>query len=406
MTRKPWWVVLLVVAGMSVVIGLWAERDSTGDTDGVRRVAALQKAIAAEGLCWQAGETSMSRLSEEEQLRRLGTRPEFMAEVEEEAAPGKIIALQALPAVFDWRDHNGNWVTAIRDQGNCGNCWAFAAVSVLEALVKIERNVKTDFDLSEQTMVGCSGAGDCDGGYLSLAAEFLRQTGTPREECYPYSATDGSCQPCPGWMSKTVRVSSWKSYGNKSQTVLQSALLDAPIATAMEVYSDFYSYRSGIYERTSGAIYKGGHAVVIVGYNGVEGYWICKNSWGTDWGENGFFRIRMGNSDIGSYAVSLSGPRLDNQPPVLQNIPAQAGEEGKPLAFTLEASDSDYDTLTFRAENLPEGAALDAASGGFTWTPAFTQSGAYSILFTVSDGINTVSKTASITVTNVKYKKW
>ena len=69
MKRKPWRVVLLVVAGMSVVIGLWAERDSTGDTDGVRRVAALQKTIAAEGLCWQAGETSMSRLSENSMVR-------------------------------------------------------------------------------------------------------------------------------------------------------------------------------------------------------------------------------------------------------------------------------------------------------------------------------------------------
>ena len=368
-------------------------------------VAQVRAAIAAKQAQWQAGETSMTRLSPAERKARLGLIKTVLAAGADVTVMADFPVVGAPPSL-DWRDNGGNFVTPVRNQGGCGSCWAFAAVSVLEALVKIERNVKTDFDLSEQTMVGCSGAGDCDGGYLSLAAEFLRQTGTPREECYPYSATDGSCQPCPGWMSKTVRVSSWKSYGNKSQTVLQSALLDAPIATAMEVYSDFYSYRSGIYERTSGAIYKGGHAVVIVGYNGVEGYWICKNSWGTDWGENGFFRIRMGNSDIGSYAVSLSGPRLDNQPPVLQNIPAQAGEEGKPLAFTLEASDSDYDTLTFRAENLPEGAALDAASGGFTWTPAFTQSGAYSILFTVSDGINTVSKTASITVTNVKYKKW
>jgi C1A family cysteine protease len=350
----------------------------------------------------------MSRLSEEERSRGLGGLPELLPEPTEGAAaeaPESPVQA-ALPAACDWRDRNGNWVTAIRDQGSCGSCWAFALAGVLESLVKIVRNVHTDFDLSEQTMVGCSGAGDCDGGYLSLGAEFLRKTGIPREECYPYSATDGSCRPCPEWLSRTVRVTSWDSFVNRSKAVLQAALLDAPIATAMDVYSDLYHYRSGVYERTAGAVYVGGHAVIIIGYNDAEGYWICKNSWGANWGENGFFRIRMGNCDIGSYAIRLSGPRLDNRPPVLQDIPAQTVDEGKPLTFTLAASDADYDVLAYSGSGLPDGAALDPATGAFSWTPAFTQSGAYAIRFSVSDGISTVSRTASITVTNIKYKKW
>lgn len=404
MKRNTWRIVLLAAAGMGVVVGLWAERGSTGETDAERRIAALQKAIAAEGLCWQAGETSMSRLSEEERQRRLGALPEPVEELT--AEPETAIEVGDLPATLDWRNRNGNWVTAIRDQGSCGSCWAFSTAGVLESLVKIVKNIKTDIDLSEQTLVSCSDAGDCDGGYQSKAADFVRRTGIPREDCYPYSATDGSCRPCSGWMSKTVKVTSWRGYANASKTVLQNALLSAPITASMVVYSDFYNYRSGIYERTSGATNKGGHAIVIVGYNNTEGYWICKNSWGTNWGENGFFRIRMGNSEIASYCTSLSGPRLDNQPPVLQSIPAQTVEEGKPLAFSLSASDSDYDTLTFSASNLPEGAVLDAATGDFNWTPSFTQSGVYSVKFGVSDGISAVYKTAIITVTNVKYKTW
>jgi C1A family cysteine protease len=404
MKRNTWRLVLLAAAGMGIVVGLWAERGRSGDADAERRIAALQKAIAAEGLCWQAGETSMSRLSEEERQRRLGALPEPMEEPTVEAE--STMAVGALPAILDWRDRNGNWVTAIRDQGDCGSCWAFSTAGVLESLVKIAKNIKTDIDLSEETLVHCSDAGGCGGGYQSKAADFVRRTGIPREDCYPYSATDGSCHPCAGWMSKTVKITSWKGYANASKTILQNALLSAPITASMAVYSDFYNYRSGIYERTSGATYKGGHAIVIVGYNNTEGYWICKNSWGTNWGENGFFRIRMGNSEIAEYCTSLSGPRLDNQPPVLQAIPAQTGEEGKTLAFSLSASDSDYDTLTFSAKNLPEGAALDAATGDFAWTPGFTQSGVYSVQFGVSDGINTVVKTASITVTNVKYKTW
>ncbi len=404
MKRNTWRIVLLAAAGLGVVVGLWAERGSFSDTDAERRIAALQKAIAAEGLCWQAGETSMSRLSGEERRRRLGALIEPTEELAAEPEPA--LEVGALPATLDWRNRNGNWVTPIRDQGNCGSCWAFSTTGVLESLVKIVKNIKTDLDLSEQTLVSCSDAGDCDGGYQNKAAIFVRDTGIPREECYPYSATDGACHPCPGWMSKTVKVTSWKGYSNASKTTLENALLSAPITASMDVYSDFYKYRSGIYERTSGSTYEGGHAIVIIGYNHTEGYWICKNSWGTSWGEKGFFRIRMGNCKIAGYCTSLSGPLMNNQPPVLQAIPAQSGEEGKLLAFSLSASDSDYDTLTFSAKNLPEGAALDAVTGSFAWTPGFTQSGAYSIRFGVSDGVNTVYRTASITVTNVKYKTW
>lgn len=407
MKKHIGWSLFALLAALALAAGgLRGERGFSADTQAQRRLAALQKAIAAEGLNWQAGETSLSRLSAEEQRRRLGARPAFLVGEDGSAAAAPDPAPAALPAVFDWRDHAGNWVTAVRDQGTCGSCWAFATVGVLESLVKIAHGAANDIDLSEQTLVNCSGAGDCEGGYMHLAAEFLRKTGAPREECYPYAASDGLCSPCPGWMARTVRVTSWNSYSNRSKAVLQAAVVQAPIAAFMEVYSDLYSYRSGVYARTSGAVYRGGHGVLIVGYNDSEGYWICKNSWGSDWGESGFFRIRMGDCDIASYAVSLSGPRLENQPPELQDIPAQAVDEGKPLAFTLAASDPDYDKLLYSASPLPAGAVLDPETGVFSWTPSFTQSGAYTVLFTASDGLSATSKAATITVANIKYKTW
>lgn len=401
------WLLLPLLAALALAAGaLHGERGAADDTHAQRRLAALRQAIAAEGLCWEAGETSMSRLSDEEQRRRLGTRLDIPEQAAEPEEAEDALWVSALPATLDWRARNGNWVTSVKDQGACGSCWAFATVGVLESLVKIERNVQTDIDLSEETLVHCSGAGDCDGGYMNSAAEFLRKTGAPREECYPYSATDGSCTPCPGWMGKTVRVASWRAYSKASKTTLQNALQAGPLAVYMEVYSDLYNYRSGIYERTASSVYKGGHGVLLVGYNDSEGYWICKNSWGASWGENGFFRIRMGNSSIASYALSMSGSSLTNQPPALQDIPAQAVDEGKPLAFTLSASDPDYDTLLFGGVNLPAGAAVDPATGAFSWTPSFSQSGVYTLRFTVSDGLSQASKSTTLTVVNVKYKKW
>jgi hypothetical protein len=411
MKNNRWLFVFLFLIGLGVFVGLRASGDRADGRSPDQELIALQKAIKAEGLSWVAGETSMTRLSEEERMRRLGARLRPIQERNLAAAldaepetEGDLCATP--PAGLDWRDNNGNWITPIRDQGNCGSCWAFASAGILEFLVKKAKKIQTDFDLSEQTLVSCSGAGDCDGGYQDDAAQFLKKTGIPRESCFPYSATDEKCKPCSGWMSKAVKILSWRAYSNRTKAVLEAALQDGPINSYMEVYSDFYSYRSGIYKRTAGAAYKGGHAVIIIGYNDKEGYWICKNSWGTDWGEDGFFRIRMGDSEIGSYCVGMSGTNLVNHAPVLNAIPSQSGDEGKLIAFTLSASDSDYDILTYSGANLPSGAAVDPASGSFSWTPDFTQAGVYSIQFAVTDGINKVQRTAVITVANVKYKKW
>lgn len=407
MKRKAGLLVVWSGIALGIALGLWADGESSRGNIPHSELAAVQRAIKAEKLSWQAGETSMGRLSEEQRLARLGARLDPARLAEEACTPeAAVVEAGALPASLDWRDNKGNWVTPIRDQGGCGSCWAFASVGVLESLVKIQTANPDDFDLSEQLLVSCSNAGTCNGGYQDEAAVYLKSTGVPREGCFPYSASDERCRPCSGWMSQAVKISSWRWLANKSKAELEAAVKIAPINSYMEVYSDFYYYRSGVYQRTASATYKGGHAVVIIGYNDKEGYWICKNSWGTDWGEEGFFRIRMGDSLIGDYCVSMSGALVENHAPALGAIAAQSVDEGKPIAFTLAASDSDHDVLTYSAANLPAGATLDAASGEFAWTPAFDQSGVYAIRFAVSDGVKKTQRTATVTVVNVKYKKW
>ncbi|MCX6556893.1 MAG: C1 family peptidase, partial [Candidatus Aminicenantes bacterium] len=320
MIRKKW---LLVFASLCVLGGSCflpaQEREEN------KEVLAVQNAIAREKLTWQAGETSLSRLSATERRRRLGGR---LARIVPRIASQER-ATAALPAALDWRDHNGNWITAIKDQGDCGGCWAFAATAVLESMVKISENMSEDIDLSEQTLISCSGAGDCeDGGYDYLAAEYIRTTGIPHESCFPYSASDELCNPCSGWQARVIKIRAW-DWVSTSVTGIETALQNGPLSTYMTVYSDFYHYRSGIYQVSSGATEEGGHLVTIIGYDHPGGYWICKNSWGSGWGETGFFRIQMGQADIGIQNLSMSEPIMDDHAPIFQAINEHSVEEGE-----------------------------------------------------------------------------
>jgi C1A family cysteine protease len=355
--------------------------------------------------------TRLSGLSEKvESSGCTGESPQRLAPVDGPGleATGPIEAVvRSLPASFDWRSADGeNWLTPVKDQGNCGSCWAFATTALLEAMVKISKHWSLDIDLSEQMLLSCSNAGDCElGGYAHKAAQYIKTTGIPNESCYPYTAVKTSCHPCSDWADRAVRITSW-SWVSSSVTGIETALQNGPVASWMAVYSDFYHYTSGVYQPSGSSSYVGGHFVVIVGYNHTLQYWICKNSWGTNWGEDGFFRIKMGVSGIGSDVLSMTKPILDNNPPVLAAIADCSGEEGQAIGFTLSATDNDDDPLVFSADYLPEGAILDAASGIFSWTPSHTQSGIFNIRFKVSDGISQDTDMVKITVQNVKRKQW
>ncbi|MEI6613286.1 MAG: C1 family peptidase [Chrysiogenales bacterium] len=397
MIKKKRLMILIFFCALSGIYFLPAQEQKEN-----AEVLSVQNAIAGENLSWQAAETSMSRLSDPERRMRLGGR---LADVAPRI-PAQKPAPTSLPAVLDWRNHNGNWVTSIKDQGSCGSCWAFATTAVLESMVKISKNLSENIDLSEQMLLSCSGAGNCiDGGYDSMAAEYIKDTGIPRESCYPYTANDAPCNPCSGWMLQVVKIKSW-GWVNNSITGIEIALQNGPVTTFMTVYSDFYYYSGGIYKVTAGATEEGGHLVTIIGYDHPNGYWICKNSWGTDWGEEGFFRIQMGQADTGLQNLCINQPIIDNDPPDLQAITDSSAEEGQLFSLTLNAYDADDDPITYSCLNLPTGATVDANSGVFSWTPTYTQSGIYDLNFAASDGIGETVKTGKITVKNVKRKQW
>ena len=230
----------------------------------------------------------------------------------ETCSSGNCVFAGNLPSSFSWRNINGkNYITSVKNQGQCGSCWAFGTVAALEGEVNVYYNNLTNLDLSEQMLVNCI-FGGCSGAYGTDALSYLVSTGTPDEACVPYTASDGTCSVrCSDWQNRVWKITNYAAVTNSVEQIKNAVLLKGPLITTMDVYSDFYSYRSGIYNKTASATYAGRHLISIVGY-GVDAtgntYWICKNSWDSSWGESGFFRIYAGVTMIGYETYSINSP--------------------------------------------------------------------------------------------------
>lgn len=263
-------------------------------------ITQIQQAIQAKGAKWTAGENWVTKLSPEERRRLCGA-------ILEHPDPSEVTLLTLpkidnLPSKLDWRDNNGNWVTPVTNQGNCGSCWDFSAVAQVETWWKIyNANLDSMPDLSEQFVLSCS-EGGCDGWSISGALEFIRINGVPSESCFPYQADDTipCTDACADWQDETMTFPGW-GYITLDEAIvdnIKNAVYRHPVSASFEVYEDFYSYSGGVYEHVFGD-YEGGHAILIVGWNDEEQSWICKNSWAANWGINGYFRIKWGNCGIG-----------------------------------------------------------------------------------------------------------
>ena len=351
-----------------------------------KEVSDINSAIKAKGGKWVAGETSMSVLSPAERRTRLGlaipapgeTGPGQAADalsVPESGPALPSLSIALLPAVLDWRHYTvgasalsvnpGNYVTPVRNQASCGDCWVFGSVGALESRTLITQNTPgVKLDLSEEAVATCdtgdtpNGNGNACAGGLPVTSFFYSdgsngtgRHGIPVESCDPYieqnsgSYMRGSCSnnACSSY------IDGFDSYGITGYTwtnnywssghwsggyyypdgsvptvdALKTALYRyGPVAVSFEVFDDFYSYKSGIYSYRWGNDV-GGHLVLLVGYDDNNQCFIVKNSWGPGWGEGGFFRIsysQVGGGRpyydgrweyygpfFGGYAVSYTG---------------------------------------------------------------------------------------------------
>jgi len=191
---------------------------------------------------------------------------------------------------LDWTTKNA--VTGVKDQGQCGSCWAFSTTGSMEGVIQLKHGHLTS--LSEQQLVDCSGSygnAGCNGGLMDNAFKYAEKTGLCTETAYPYTAKDGTCKATSCTASADSKIASYKDVTH-TENALGAAVDINPVSVAIEAdQSGFQLYKSGVFCGTCGTALD--HGVLAVGYGdeGTTPYWKVKNSWGTSWGEAGYIRM-------------------------------------------------------------------------------------------------------------------
>lgn len=230
-----------------------------------------------------------------------------------------------IPSHFDWREKGV--VSAVKRQGKCGSCYTFASTGALESHHAIHYGNWRTPELSEQQILDCATDFDnhgCNGGLPSHVFEYIHYSGgLSREFGYPYRAeATGDKSRCTfdpvengtGIGAKTI--GSFNITENDEDSIREIVANVGPVAVAFQVVDDFRLYKKGIYssDKCKQGTKDVNHAVLIVGYGQApetgKPYWIVRNSWGDDWGEEGYFRIARGSNMCG-IAVCASYPILD-----------------------------------------------------------------------------------------------
>lgn len=300
------------------------------------QLEAIRRAIEQKGAQWEAGVTSVSGLSLEAKKRLCGAK--FAPVTEDVATVTPSLDLAVLPPTFDWRDKDGtDWMTSIKDQNPCGTCWVHGTLGSLEAAINIYHDdPDIDMDLSEQMILSRAPniTPTCSGGYPEDAYDYLVwDGGVPNEACFPYQCpacnpspdpVEGCtipvpCNCCPDWADKAWEITYAKVTPDTTGAYKEALLQYGPLGVPMRSPDDWFYYAGGIYqpvlesEEWAGAFPYGqaNHWVTLVGYDDTGGYWIVKNSWSRDWGEEGYGKIFYG--DIEQYGhtfaiLSVDGP--------------------------------------------------------------------------------------------------
>ncbi len=288
----------------------------------------------------------------------------------------------SLPASWDWR--NVGIVTPVRDQGNCGSCWAFGTVGVMESA--LWKAGVANQDLSEQYLVSCNNSGwDCNGGLTAHMYHFnalgKNQTGIGAvlESEKPYTASNGSC---PGPYSHPFLLTGWQFITGSEWTVatpdqIKSAIYTyGPVTCGVCVRGAFENYFNGIFSTNETCSGGTNHQVVLVGWddNGGNGYWILRNSWNIDWGESGYMRISWGTSRVGegtSWVTTASGcvsPNIFGQP---QSQTIAAGHQA---TLTVVATGTDLHYLWYQGAASDTSVPVGSDTNSLAVTPAITSS--------------------------------
>ena len=283
--------------------------------------AALNSELSAKHARWRAHANPQAELSLEEKKALLGM---IVTDSDQALASNPPVAAAppgppAFAPAVDWRNRNGNHVTPVKDQKACGSCVSFCCSALVESMASIELGQLLDLSEADSHFNSSHGP-SCFGWNADACLEQIKQRGIVSEAALPYmNAFDNPPQPDPAeptlWKPHTVATPnraatqvSITNHGLISGIAARKDYLSAhgPCAASFDVYEDFYSYGTGVYEHETGD-YVGGHCVEVIGYSEAEQCWIAKNSWGSSWGGmSGFFKIAYGECNFDTYAFATA----------------------------------------------------------------------------------------------------
>lgn len=361
-------------------------------------------------------------------------------------ASPKPLALENLPEYFSWLDYEGeDWTSPVKLQG-CGDCWDFAAIGTLESIINIrEHNPELDLDLSEQYVLSClPNSGGCRGGSTYVAFDDMKESlidgayynGALPESCFPYVGVDlygynfseSGLEPvlcsekCENWNENLIPIKEcgyWIPDGSsEDRDVIKTQIMQhGPVCTAMFVTEQFGGWGAKCHNSTDYYPYKAAnginHAVVIVGWMDDAsltkgGYWITKNSWGTDWGYNGFFNIEYNSLNIDKFEidwVDYDANRSQWSPnkPIIDG-PDEAGIEEE-CTFSTSTSDPITRDLQYQFEwgDGSESDWLGPYESGtlITSSHSWTEKGLYQVRVKAKNSDNAASQWSDLIIVRV-----